>query len=212
MRLNMLKYVLGLMLLCSPMLVNAAPEQVWQESMKLAQQGQDRQAIALLNGAILQSGQSTVWTQRFDIAKRLLKLRRDAKINSTYNTLIPNNRNQHDILMQNWLSQHPIPAVEDSFMPALLASIIPGSGHAWLGRWGDAGVAAMLVWPLLILTFWAARRDMGPVTVFFALITAWLWSGTVFSATSLAERGDFEMYYVWWQEAWVASGLPSRPW
>ncbi|HID36628.1 MAG TPA: hypothetical protein EYP39_04525 [Ghiorsea sp.] len=208
----MLKYVLGLMLLCSPMLVNAAPEQVWQESMKLAQQGQDRQAIALLNGAILQSGQSTVWTQRFDIAKRLLKLRRDAKINSTYNTLIPNNRNQHDILMQNWLSQHPIPAVEDSFMPALLASIIPGSGHAWLGRWGDAGVAAMLVWPLLILTFWAARRDMGPVTVFFALITAWLWSGTVFSATSLAERGDFEMYYVWWQEAWVASGLPSRPW
>jgi len=208
----MLKYVLGLMLLCSPMLANAAPEQVWQESMRLAQTGQDRQAIALLNGAILQSGQSTVWTQRFDIAKRLLTLRLDAKINSTYNTLIPNNRNQHDILMQNWLSQHPIPAVEDSFMPALLASIIPGSGHAWLGRWGDAGVAAMLVWPLLILTFWAARRDMGPVTVFFALITAWLWSGTVFSATSLAERGDFEVYYAWWQQMWAASGLPSRPW
>jgi len=208
----MLKVILGLMLFCAPMFASAAPEQVWQESMRLAQTGQDRQAIAVLNGAILQSGQPTVWTQRFDIAKRLLTLRLDAKINSTYNTLIPNNRTLHDILMQNWLSQHPIPAVEDSFMPALLASIIPGSGHAWLGRWGDAGVAAMLVWPLLILTFWAARRDMGPVTVFFALITAWLWSGTVFSATSLAERGDFEMYYAWWQEAWVASGLPSRPW
>jgi len=208
----MLKVILGLMLFCAPMFASAAPEQVWQESMRLAQTGQDRQAIAVLNGAILQSGQPTVWTQRFDIAKRLLTLRLDAKINSTYNTLIPNNRNQHDILMQNWLSQHPIPAVEDSFMPALLASIIPGSGHAWLGRWGDAGVAAMLVWPLLILTFWAARRDMGPVTVFFALITAWLWSGTVFSATSLAERGDFEVYYAWWQQMWAASGLPSRPW
>jgi hypothetical protein len=120
--------------------------------------------------------------------------------------------NQYDMLMSNWLKQHPIPAVEDSIMPGLLAAIIPGSGHAWLGRWGDAGVAAMLVWPLLILTFWAARRDMGPVTVFFALITAWLWSGTVFSATSLAERGDYELYYAWWQQMWQASGLPSKPW
>jgi len=208
----MLKYMIGLMFLCMPILVQAAPEHVWQQSMQLAQKGQDRQAIALLEGAILQSGQDNVWTQRFDIAKRLLKLRRDAKVNSTYNTLIPNSHNQYDLLMQNWLQQHPIPAVEDSIMPGLLAAIIPGAGHAWLGRWRDAGVSAMLVWPLLILTFWAARRDMGPVTVFFALITAWLWSGTVFSATSLAERGDFELYYAWWQEAWVASGLPSRPW
>ncbi|WP_038249334.1 hypothetical protein [Ghiorsea bivora] len=208
----MIKYIVGLLFLCMPILVQAAPEQVWQQSMQLAQKGQDRQAIALLEGAILQSEQSTVWTQRFDIAKRLLKLRRDAKVNSTYNTLIPNSRNQYDILMQDWLQQHPIPAVEDSIMPGLLAAIIPGAGHVWLGRWRDAGVAAMLVWPLLILTFWAARRDMGPVTVFFALITAWLWSGTVFSATSLAERGDFELYYAWWQEAWVASGLPSKPW
>ncbi|MDQ6976539.1 MAG: hypothetical protein Q9M75_00335 [Ghiorsea sp.] len=208
----MLKYIVGVLLLFLPLLAQAAPEQVWQQSMQFAQQGQDREAIALLEGAILQSGQATVWTQRFDIAKRFLKLRRDAKINSIYNTLMLNNRNQHDMLMQNWLQTHPIPAVEESIMPGLLAAVIPGSGHAWLGRWGDAGVAAMLVWPLLILTFWAARRDMGPVTVFFALITAWLWSGTVFSATSLAERGDFELYYAWWQEAWVASGLPSKPW
>ncbi len=208
----MLKYVLAALLMLLPITANAAPEQVWQKSMQLAQQGQDRQALALLEGAILQSGQSTVWTQRFDIAKRLLTVRRDAKANRTYNTLMPNSRKQHDMLMQNWLQTHPIPAVEESILPGLLAAIIPGSGHAWLGRWGDAGVSAMLVWPLLILTFWAARRDMGPVTVFFALITAWLWSGTVFSATSLAERGDFELYFAWWQEAWVASGLPSRPW
>jgi len=208
----MFKYIVGLLFLLMPMLAQGSPEQVWQQSMQLAQQGQDRQAIALLEGAILQSGKSNLWMQRFDIAKRLLKLRRDAKVNSTYNTLIPNMHNQYDMLMKNWLSKHPIPTVEESIMPGLLAAMIPGSGHAWLGRWGDAGVAAMLVWPLLILTFWAARRDMGPVTVFFALITAWLWSGTVFSATSLAERGDYELYYAWWQEAWVASGLPSKPW
>ncbi len=209
----MLKFILGLLLFCSPIVAHATPEQVWQESMKLAQQGQDRQAIAVLEGAILQSGQSSnVWTQRFDIAKRLLKLRYDAKVNSTYNTLMPKQNNQYDMLMQSWLQQHPIPTVEESIMPGLLAAMIPGAGHAWLGRWGDAGVAAMLVWPLLILTFWAARRDMGPVTVFFALITAWLWSGTVFSATSLAERGDYELYYAWWQQMWTASGLPSKPW
>ena len=208
----MLKYIVGLLFLFMPLLAQATPEQVWQQSMQLAQQGQDRQAIAVLEGAILQSGQSNVWTQRFDIAKRLLKLRYDAKVNSTYNTLMPKQTNQYDMLMQSWLQQHPIPTVEESIMPGLLAAIIPGAGHAWLGRWGDAGVSAMLVWPLLILTFWAARRDMGPVTVFFALITAWLWSGTVFSATSLAERGDYELYYAWWQQMWTASGLPSKPW
>jgi len=208
----MLKYIVGLLFLFMPLLAQATPEQVWQQSMQLAQQGQDRRAIAVLEGAILQSGQSNVWTQRFDIAKRLLKLRYDAKVNSTYNTLMPNRNNQYDMLMQSWLQQHPIPTVEESIMPGLLAAIIPGAGHAWLGRWGDAGVSAMLVWPLLILTFWAARRDMGPVTVFFALITAWLWSGTVFSATSLAERGDYELYYAWWQQMWTASGLPSKPW
>ncbi len=212
----MLKFSLGILLMVLPIFFpvigHATPEQVWQESMRLAQTGQDKQAIALLKGAILQAGQPNVWTQRFDVAKRLLKLRYDAKLNSTYNTLIPKSDNQYDMLMQTWLAQHSIPEVEDSIMPGLLAAILPGTGHAWLGRWGDAGVAAMLVWPLLILTFWAARRDMGPVTVFFALITAWLWSGTVFSATSLAERGDFEIYYAWWQQMWAASGLPSRPW
>ncbi len=208
----MLKYIAGLLFLLMPMMGNATPEQVWQESMRLAQQGHDKQAIAVLNGAILQAGQPNVWTQRFDMAKRLLKLRREAKLHNEYNVLDMVGNNQYEMLMQGWVQQHPLPKVEDSIMPGLLASIIPGSGHAWLGRWGDAGVSAMLVWPLLILTFWAARRDMGPVTVFFALITAWLWSGTVFSATSLAERGDYELYYAWWQQMWTASGLPSKPW
>ncbi len=212
----MLKFSLGILLMVLPILFpvagHATPEQVWQKSMDLAQRGQDKQAIGVLEGAMLQSSAPTAWTQRFDVAKRLLTLRREAKLHSEYNTLTMTGNNQYEMLMQGWLQQHPKPEVEDSIMPGLLAAILPGTGHAWLGRWGDAGVAAMLVWPLLILTFWAARRDMGPVTVFFALITAWLWSGTVFSATSLAERGDFEVYYAWWQQMWAASGLPSRPW
>ncbi|MDX8382070.1 MAG: hypothetical protein R8M14_08170 [Ghiorsea sp.] len=208
----MLKYIVGLLLLSMPIVAQAAPENVWQTSMKLAQHGHDAQAISMLNGAMLQMDQPSTWKQRFDITQRLLKLRIDAKSSSEYNALRLTGNNQYEMLMQSWLQQHPIPVVEDSIMPGLLGSVIPGAGHAWLERWGDAGVSAMLVWPLLILTFWAARRDMGPVTVFFALITAWLWSGTIFSATSLAERGDFELYYAWWQQMWVASGLPSKPW
>jgi len=208
----MLKYITGLLFLLIPVLAQATPEQVWQESMKWAQQGSDRAAIAVLDGALLQAEQPDAWTQRFEMAKILLNLRREARLHQEYNPpRLPAN-NAYAALLEHWLNTHPMPRVEPSVMPQVLGAVIPGAGHAWLGRWDDAGVAAMLVWPLLILTLWAARRDMGPVTVFFALITAWLWSGTVFSATSLAERGDFEMYYAWWQEMWTASGLPSKPW
>lgn len=208
----LLKSGLVLLILVVPILSSASPQQAWQEAMNLAQKGKDKQAIALLRGANLQQNEQSIWAQRFTIATNLLELRQNAQQHSEYNSVLLSGKNQYEILMGQWLAQHPMPQVSDSSLPGLFASIIPGAGHAWMGRWGDAGVAAMLVWPLLILTFWAARRDMGPVTVFFALITAWLWSGTVFSAVSLAERGDFELYYAWWQEMWVASGLPSRPW
>ncbi len=209
---TLLKASFVLCLLMVPISSFASPEQAWQEAMHLAQQGSDKQAMALLRGASLEQGEQSLWTQRFDIAISLLMLRNQAKQDSEYRTLFLTGKNQYEILLENWLKQNPMPAVSDSVWPGLFASIIPGAGHAWMGRWGDAGVAAMLVWPLLILTFWAARRDMGPVTVFFALITAWLWSGTVFSAVSLAERGDYELYYSWWQQMWSASGLPTKPW
>ena len=206
------KFFIVMLALCIPILSSASPEQAWDEAMMLAQQGKDGRAIALMQGATLQESTNSIWAQRFSIAMRLLELRSEAKHHSKYMGVQLSGQNQYEILMSNWLATHPAPEPADSAIPSILASIIPGSGHAWMGRWGDAGVAAMLVWPLLILTFWAARREMGPVTVFFAIITAWLWSGTVFSATSLAERGDFELYYAWWQEMWIAAGLPSRPW
>ena len=207
-----LKMMMVILVIGLPSVSFASPQQAWNEAMVLAEQGQDKQAIALMQGAALQENEHSIWAQRFSMAKRLLELRREAKYHSEYKSIQLMGKNQHELLMANWLNTHPMPEPADSVIPSILSSIIPGAGHAWMGRWGDAGVAAMLVWPLLILTFWAARREMGPVTVFFALITAWLWSGTVFSATSLAERGDFELYYAWWQEMWIASGLPSRPW
>ena len=53
---------------------------------------------------------------------------------------------------------------------------------------------------------------MGPVTAFFALVTAWLWSGSVFSAIALAERGGMEAYLDWWRELWRFAAIPGRPW
>ncbi|MDQ6989738.1 MAG: hypothetical protein Q9M19_07635 [Mariprofundaceae bacterium] len=208
----MMKWIYCMMLCLLPLMAQATPDQAWSEAVSLAQQGNDKQAIAMLRGAQLQYSRATLWTQRFSFASRLLKLRQQAKYHNTYVSITLLGQNNHEILLANWLKQHPVPQTSGSTMSGLFAALIPGAGHAWQGRWGDAGVAAMLVWPLLILTFWAARRDMGPVTVFFALITAWLWSGTVFSAVSLAERGDFELYEAWWQEMWMASGLPSRVW
>jgi len=210
----MKKFLCGLIccLLLLPALAQAGPQQVWDEAMGQAKLGHDEQAITLLKGASLISAEQNLWIQRFDIASRMLALRENAKHDSIYNVLLLSGNNQHEMMLGSWLNQHPLPQTAGSSVPGILASMIPGAGHAWMGRWGDAGVSAMLVWPLLILTFWAARRDMGPVTVFFALMTAWLWSGTVFSAVSLAERGDYELYYSWWREMWVASGLPARPW
>ncbi|HXH64764.1 MAG TPA: hypothetical protein VNH42_04550, partial [Mariprofundaceae bacterium] len=115
-------------------------------------------------------------------------------------------------MIRAYLQHEPVPAPRSAWMPAVLAALLPGSGHLWLGRPHDAWVAAVMVWPMLLLTLWAYRRGMGPVTVFFALVTVWLWSGTVFSAWSLAERGDFEAYLTWWQGLWQASALPGRPW
>ncbi len=115
------------------------------------------------------------------------------------------------VLVQRWLAAHPAPARSSPWVPALL-SLVPGLGHLYLGRGRDALVAALLVWPMLALTLWAWIRRMGPVVVFFGGITAWLWSGVIFSAYALAMRGNLEDYLAWWRALWQASGLPGTPW
>lgn len=180
---------------------------VYQQSLLLASQGKIDQSIIALQAASAVLPQGDIWRERMLAASVLLTMKRQQLLQLS---LIKHNN--YLKLADTYRQTNSQPQPTQIWPVAFLASIFPGAGHAWLGRWHDAGVAAAFVWPLLMLTLWAARRKMGPVTVFFALLTLWLWSGTVFSAISLAERGSFELYMQWWQQLWQASALPGRPW
>jgi len=192
----------------------ATPTSVWQQAMGMAASGDEVEAMAHLSGAvsILPETSNNLWRERMQLAVILLDMRRHQA------TFAPDLEHQpvaawtETQLARRYLHEHPTPQHVSPLIPGLLGVLLPGAGHAWLGRWRDAGVAAMLIVPMLLLTLWAWKRHMGPVTVFFALITVWLWSGSVFSAISLAERGAAESYYLWWQGLWQASALPGRPW
>jgi hypothetical protein len=192
-----------------PIQAKASPdsERVYKQSLLLASQGRVSDAVIALQAASAVLMIEDIWRERMLAASVLLIMQ---KQQTTQAASVGRNNylKLADVYRQTNLQPQPIQV----WPVALLASIFPGAGHAWLGRWHDAGVAALFVWPLLLLTLWAARRKMGPVTVFFALLTLWLWSGTVFSAISLAERGSFEMYMQWWQQLWLASALPGKPW
>jgi hypothetical protein len=200
--------LLSTFLLLMPVALLASPQQAYEKAMVLAASGHDSEAVAHLQGAVAVMSNTDAWQERMTLAVMLLDMRRYQRVELTKS----NRPSTHVRLADAYLKEHGRPEVKDSWLPGVLASIFPGAGHAWQGRLKDALVAAVMVWPLLILTLWAAYRRMGPVTVFFTLMTAWLWSGTVFSAVSLAERGDFEVYIVWWQGLWQASALPGRPW
>ncbi len=174
----------------------------------MAAQGDDKGALAILHALDETFPDGGVWRQRKEAAEQLIGMR------AVQQTVFPTRSvpNPHLALASAYASAHPLLPDATRWPATALAVLLPGAGHAWQGRWKDAGMAAMMVWPMLILTLWAARRRMGPVTVFFALITIWLWSGTVFSSISLAERGNAEMYLAWWQGVWQASGLPGSPW
>lgn len=185
-------------------LAHADASDAYHRAMALATQGRDVEAVAMLAGAVETAPE--VWVERMRVAASLLAMR------SGQGVVLPPADGMNAALISAYGQAHAAPPSADSRVAGMLAAIFPGAGHAWLNRWHDAGSAALLVWPMLLLTLWAWRRCMGPLTVFFALITLWLWSGSVFSAVSLAERGSFEAYALWWQGLWQASGLPGRPW
>ena len=185
-------------------LLHADAGQAYRQAIALAAQGRGAEAVAMLRG--FSDAATGVWKERATTAAALIDMRlkrRNVPLEvGSFN----------DVLVEQYRRQHPAPKQADVRLVGAAATLIPGAGHAWLGRWHDAGIAALMVWPMIVLTLWAAKRRMGPVTVFFALLTLWLWSGSVFSAVSLAERGGFEAYAAWWQGLWQASGLPGRPW
>jgi hypothetical protein len=187
----------------------AGSEHTYQQSIQLAATGHEAEAIAALYAVASVLSDQDIWKARMQAAAILLDMKRRQHTNLPVHVQYKDNLT----LAAAYAGANQQPGAKTSW-PAvvLLAVVIPGAGHAWQGRWRDAGTAAVMVWPLLILTLWAARRKMGPVTVFFALITVWLWSGTVFSAMSLVERASMETYMVWWQGLWQASALPGQPW
>jgi hypothetical protein len=200
-------YILLVLLVYQPA-CHADPTAAYRHAVNMAAQGDDQGAVASLGTLIEVMPMRTVWRQRLLAAQQLIHMR------MSHQTLFPaqSGPNQHMALAAAYAATHPLLQDAKRWPATLLAVIAPGAGHAWQGRWHDAGMAALMVWPMLILTAWAAKRRMGPVTVFFALITVWLWSGTVFSSISLAERASAETYMAWWQGVWQASGLPGRPW
>ncbi|MBF0281619.1 MAG: hypothetical protein HQM07_03515 [Zetaproteobacteria bacterium] len=186
-----------------------APAQVYRHAMQLAAADRLNESLASLHAAAAMLPQQHPWRERMECAASLLQMRKSQAFlleglheQSHYTTLI-----------RQFMQQHPQPEAASTTIPTLLAIILPGAGHAWLGRWHDALIAVLMVWPMLILTLWAIRRDMGPVSIFFTMMTTWLWSGTAFSAISLAKRGNLEGYMQWWQQLWLSSGLTGvTPW
>jgi len=187
---------------------HAGPTEAYRMAINLAAQGDEQDAITSLSALIEVMPQSSNWHERMFAAQQLIRMK------TLQQTDFPAQRspNPYISLAAAYASSHPLFREINTWPAAILATLLPGAGHAWLGRWYDARTAALMVWPLLLLTLWAFKRGMGPVTLFFALVTLWLWSGTVFSAISLAERGNLETYLIWWQHVWQSSGLPGRPW
>ena len=201
----MMQWWLALLLLL-PSTALASPQQAWQQAVAVAAQGDASRASAMLEGASSALLETDPWRARMITASILLTMRAHRSV-SPDRALVGN----HGLMAQQWLQQHPSPKPVSGWVVGIIATLLPGSGHLWLQRWRDALVVVALVWPLIGLTLWAGRRRMGPVTVFFAMITTWIWSGTVFSAISLAKRGGVEQYMAWWHALWQAAGLPGSP-
>ncbi len=184
----------------------ADEEAAYARLIATAAQGKIQEALAAC--AVVQAqGVHGIWGRRLQAACALLAMR------AARSTRLPSAPSLPElVLARTWQNAHPPPAPAHPWRIGLASALVPGLGHLLLGRKQDALVAALFVWPMFGLTVWAWRRRMGPVVVFFAWITLWLWSGVVFSSVSLAERTSVEDYARWWAGLWQASGLPGRPW
>ncbi|RMH61010.1 MAG: hypothetical protein D6678_04435 [Zetaproteobacteria bacterium] len=186
----------------------AGEEEFYGRQLQRAAAGDIAVAAAALAERARVLPRGDLWRTRMQMAAMLLRMRVERAVSLPARAPI-------DVpyrLAKGYVQAHPPPSKSSRWPVVLMAALLPGLGHAWLGRWQDVKAVALLVWPMIVLTLWAAKRRMGPVTVFFALITLWLWSGSVYSALSLHEREAMEQYLAWWQQLWLASALPGRPW
>jgi len=199
--------LLAALFFCTPA-SQAGPAEAYHMTINQAAQGHEQQSISTLTALIETQPSQSTWHERMLAAQQLIRMKTEQQTDFPAQI----SPNPYLTMASTYASSHPLLHEINTWPAAILATLLPGAGHAWLGRWHDARTAALMVWPMLLLTLWAFKRSMGPVTLFFALITLWLWSGTVFSAISLAERGSLETYIIWWQHLWQSSGLPGRPW
>jgi len=181
--------------------------QVYHTAIGMAAQGKTAEAVAALQAASAMLPAQNMWQQRMITAAMLLQMKQQQ-----LHSLPALASNSNLLLADAYIRTHPATSPHNPWFAGSLGTLFPGAGHAWLGRWHDARMAAILVIPMLLLTLWAARRQMGPVTLFFAAITLWLWSGTIFSAISLSQRENMEAYMQWWQPMWQAAALSGQPW
>ncbi len=196
--------LMAMLMAAAPAVGHAAPQEAWWQAIQQGQSGDLKQAAAMLRGAAAALAAGDPWRSRMLVAAELFTMRAHRAVRPQ--VALPGN---HGALANRWLQQHPAPKPERTWLVATVATLLPGAGHLLLHRARDALVVVVLVWPMIGLSLWAAHRRMGPVTLFFAMITTWLWSGTVFSAVSLAKRGGLEHYLQWWQALWQAAALPT---
>lgn len=116
------------------------------------------------------------------------------------------------------LSDHPLAAelnrrVEAARLPkskalaftATGASIVPGLGHAYLKDFRTAALAFVFNALFLWATFYAFKQRHWPYVVVFGLVASLLYTGTIFSAKSLAYREakeQRETLFHQWQDLW----------
>jgi len=182
---------------------------VYHASIEMAAKGELNNAILSLQAASAVLPEGDIWRERMVGALALLQMRKNQEVTTGW---FP--RNMYAMLSFGYIRDNPIPANAKSasaWITGLLAAVFPGAGHAWLGRWHDAGVAAFMVWPLFLLTLWSIKRG-SPCSIGLVIVSLWLWSGTIFSAVSLTHRINTDVYMQWWKLIWKASALLGQPW
>lgn len=85
----------------------------------------------------------------------------------------------------------------DPHMAAALAALLPGLGHAYLGRWEDAGLVFLVNGAFLAATLEAIDKKSLPLAGGMALAELLWYSGNIFSALSNAHKHNKLLRQAW---------------
>ncbi|RMG91470.1 MAG: hypothetical protein D6703_04975, partial [Zetaproteobacteria bacterium] len=165
--------------------VSQTDRMAYESWIAKAAQGDLRSSVKGLNQLAARLPSDSIWHERCQMASLLLEMRRQR---STHLPPIAMPTISYRLVERKWRQLEQLAPPPPSWLVLAGAVVVPGGGHAIMGRWHDAWVSFVMTGFMVWLTCWAFRRRMGPVTVFFGVMTVWLWGGTIFSAVSLHER------------------------